>query len=339
VELQMNVFISYSREEAAVACLLAYILDLHGIHCEFDRHIPPGDDFHVDIRDMIRRADIVIALMTNAAVASPWVNQEVGFSLALQKSILPVLIERDIQHIGMLSRIQPVPLFDWSEPSRSIKPLIDALSRSAQEAVSPLEVVGLDRVIYGKIERTKFLVGRLEDLAGDTAGLVVLNQAAFTIFAASSDPGYGTAGGHGPTEMQLLLQEKEAFGKLVDAPNVTLKFLLCPEQRSYRKDYLEMRFRNLLGWMRRTKDHPRVSYACADIPVPNRLIVVGKLFIEGSKHQHGPNYDVTFVKERPEDVDRAVKEFNDIFERSYRGNALTIDKIDQLYARLKHDGS
>jgi len=42
------------------------------------------------VKEDIRRADLVVVLLSEEASRSPWVNQEVGFALALDKGVIPV---------------------------------------------------------------------------------------------------------------------------------------------------------------------------------------------------------------------------------------------------------
>ena len=108
----MRVFISYSRENAAVTHLLSYILGEHGVQCEMDDQLVPGRRFDAGIQAMIRRADVVIVLLTNASASSIWVNQEIGFALALGKPIWPICTEREITPEGMLEGIEWFSLID-----------------------------------------------------------------------------------------------------------------------------------------------------------------------------------------------------------------------------------
>lgn len=237
----MKIFISYSRSDEGVAHLLSYILTSKGVKCLIDREVRAGERFDVTLQEMIKDANLVLVLLTNAAVSSPWVNQEIGFAIAHKKPIWPLAMERDIQPRGIISTTQSYPLFDWSDPSKTIDRLVKALHSEAPEKDDYLTDFGFDIVLQGKVARTRFLAHRLQELASETnRNLLILNQAAFSIFAASDDPMYKEAGKHSDEYMKLLIGERDVLDNLVRQPNCYFRLILWPV-RAYEPKYLAIR--------------------------------------------------------------------------------------------------
>ena len=272
----MKVFISYSRKDEAVAHLLAHILRANKIECLIDRELRAGQKFDSRLQQMIKEANLILLLLTKDAANSAWVNQEIGFATAHGKTVWPLAMETDIQPYGMLSTTQAYSLFDWSDPLEAIDRLVRALHDVVPEIANPYEQFGFDHVIEGKVERTRFLAERLHELTEEESRpLVILNQAAFSIFAASDDPMYRAAGGHSPEYMKLLLAERQALKELASMANCSFKMILWPV-RAYEPKYLAVRYANLLSWLEEVKDDPTIEYVCSQYPGPNRLIVMGE---------------------------------------------------------------
>jgi hypothetical protein len=332
--LDVKIFISYSRKDEAVAHLLAHILRANQIDCLIDRELRAGQKFDSKLQQMIREANLILVLLTKDASRSAWVNQEIGFAAAHGKTVWPLAIETDIEPYGMLSTTQAYSLFDWSDPSLAIQRLVAALQTRVGDTANPYKQFGFDHIIEGKIERTRFLVDRLGELRKDESRrLVVLHQAAFSIFAASDDPMYREAGGHAADYMKLLLAERDALDKLANMPNCSLKMILWPV-RAYEDKYLAIRYANVLSWMEKVRDDPTIEYVCAQYPGPNRLIVMGEFLVEGFKLHHHPGYEMTVVKYQTEQIDEAAAVFHQSFGRSGDSKETARKRVRQMYEKV-----
>lgn len=330
----MKIFISYSRKDETAAHLLAHILSKNRIDCLIDRQLQAGEKFDVKLQQMIRDSDLVLVLLTKASAESKWVNQEIGFAIGIAKPVFPLAIESDAPEPGMIQMTHEFPLFDWSDPDHAIKRLVKALRDAAQGLATSDKQLGFDRLLEGRVARANFLATHLGQLAKRKSGdLVILHQAAFSIFSASDDALYRDAPGHTPEVVEAQLEEKAAWEALVARPNCSLKLLLWPV-RAYEPRYLAVRYANLLAWLRKVKENPAIDFACGHYPGPNRLIVVGEMVIEGFKLHNHPGYELTRVKYRPDQIVQAAAEFRTAFAKTAGGKEAVIERIRQELERL-----
>ena len=82
---RIDVFISYKREERALADRVAQALIEHGYVAVTDLNIQKATDFGDAIDAMIREASLVIVLWTKASAASDWVRKEAAEAERLNK--------------------------------------------------------------------------------------------------------------------------------------------------------------------------------------------------------------------------------------------------------------
>jgi hypothetical protein len=113
-----DIFLSYAREDIAVATLLAPRLEAHGWSVFWDRRIPAGRRFPEVIAQQLEAAKCVIVLWSSAANASDWVLDEA--EEARQRNVLaPALIEAVQPPMGF-RRIHAADLIGWQgEPTHT----------------------------------------------------------------------------------------------------------------------------------------------------------------------------------------------------------------------------
>lgn len=313
----MKVFISYSRQDEVSAHLLAHLLNRDDdLECLIDRKVPIGEQFDKKLLGMIKDADVVLVLLSNASVLSAWVNQEIGFALALDKPIWPIALKGDIKPVGLISTIQSYSLFDWSNSEQAIKRLVRLLKTATpdMDIDDYYKKYHLDQVITNKVSRTKFIVKRLEELCKqEDDELEIYNQAAFSIFAASDHPLYPVEGVHTEEFVKELLEEKRLLNQLVRRKNTTFKMLLWPV-RPYPTKHLINRYDTLLKWMTdiNSEKDSNIEVRHSQYAGPNRLIIKDHFAIEGHKIEEGPGYRLNIVMY---DVDKINKVINNTFAK------------------------
>lgn len=107
-----SVFLSYSREDAAKAKSLAQMLEKAGHEVWWDRHISSGSEFSGEIELALKRADAVLVLWSNAAIASPWVRDEATEGRDSGR-LVPVVLDDSRPPIGF-RQFQAMDLSSWS---------------------------------------------------------------------------------------------------------------------------------------------------------------------------------------------------------------------------------
>jgi HEAT repeat protein len=132
-----NVFISYCHEDADFAQLLEAEVRNRGFHTWRDLSLNAGDDWRIEIDSGIREALAVILIITNASLASAYVNYEWAFALGCEVPVVPVLLKPVEELPSPLVDLGPLHFTDRA--SRPWNLLIDRLSE-LRDALRPSTV-------------------------------------------------------------------------------------------------------------------------------------------------------------------------------------------------------
>lgn len=84
-------FVSYAREDAVFTNHLVRALEKEGVTVAGDWALTPGPDYSAQLRDLILRADAIVAVVSPSFAASSSCRWEIDTAVALQKRLLPVL--------------------------------------------------------------------------------------------------------------------------------------------------------------------------------------------------------------------------------------------------------
>jgi len=143
-----DIFVSYSRADAARVQQLAAALAENGWTVWWDRSIQPGTSFDEVIEAELNAARCVIVLWSGTSISSSWVKEEA--EEGLQRGVLtPVMIDDTRPPLGF-RRVQAANLADW-DGNRShhgyqqligaVRALLDDASTVDAEALStPVQV-------------------------------------------------------------------------------------------------------------------------------------------------------------------------------------------------------
>lgn len=88
-----HVFVSYKRENRAVALELKQAIETAGIEAWMDDELRAGDNWREEIDRAIRESFALVVVMTPAATASPYVTYEWACAWGAGIKVIPVLLE------------------------------------------------------------------------------------------------------------------------------------------------------------------------------------------------------------------------------------------------------
>ena len=104
-----DIFLSYKKEEKAIAHIFAKALLSKHFSVWWDSKIDHGDVFDAAIQKELNSAKCVIVLWSKKSVESEWVR---GEATSAKKRLVPVLIE-DVDIPVPFNLIQTANLIDW----------------------------------------------------------------------------------------------------------------------------------------------------------------------------------------------------------------------------------
>ena len=99
-----RVFISYSHQDSQFVQRVVQVLKANGLTPMWDRDFAFGKGFHEQIKNFIKHSHIFIPIITTHSDKRKWVHQEIGYAMALNIPVLPLVIGK-LQG-GMLQTIQ-----------------------------------------------------------------------------------------------------------------------------------------------------------------------------------------------------------------------------------------
>ena len=130
-----DVFVSYSRRDAEFVQRLSDSVSARGKELWVDTDgIADAEVFPQAIREAIEQSDVFLFVITPAAVASKYCENEVEYARELQKRIVPVLRERvpDPQLPAEIRDRNWIPFTDADEFDASLERLVGALDRDLE---------------------------------------------------------------------------------------------------------------------------------------------------------------------------------------------------------------
>ena len=129
---RLKIFVSYSRRELAIADKLVATLQVAGFTVTIDRRdLPFGEEWQKELAGLIRAADTVLWLVSQASVKSRWCSWELGEVLRLNKRLIPVVIDVVPPDAlpEVLGRISVLPSEGVFDAKKHLPALVDARYR------------------------------------------------------------------------------------------------------------------------------------------------------------------------------------------------------------------
>jgi tetratricopeptide (TPR) repeat protein len=112
-----GVFLSYDRDDTAVARIIATALEKAGHAVWWDLHVRGGAQFAKVIEEALKAADAVVVLWSGRSVESAWVRDEAAAGRDSGR-LIPVTIDGTEAPLGF-RQFQTIDLTDWKRGARS----------------------------------------------------------------------------------------------------------------------------------------------------------------------------------------------------------------------------
>lgn len=182
-----NVFLSYTRGDAAIVDRISHDLRAQGIETWMDRQdLMAGQNWLPQIEKALSEADFLLVFLSPASLKSVWVQQEYRMAFELQRReggtrVIPVLLEK-VELPPFLASIQYVDFTD--SYFEGMKQLLRALQVS--EGPKPKDVVAVSDLAKAVASEVAKLLG-LERISPSQATEKVNSKHVFVIISFQDD--------------------------------------------------------------------------------------------------------------------------------------------------------
>jgi len=312
--LDLKVFISYSREhDKIVAGLISHVLTCQGFKTLFDRRLYSGANIADHICKLISQSHAVVMILSQKSIDSPWINQELGYALALNKPIIQIPIESPIKPCGMFEGLNVFDYYtDWFNDENSIKQLTNHIHEAIEEKDSS------PSIIKTKEDRTKSITDYFNNihelLQKDENKNIILKlykRTSISIFSVKGPLKEGSQR-YNDYYWELLRKQRKSIEKLIDKnENVQVRLHLDVERREYKDDIELERFNNLIKYIelvnKNKKLRKRFKFKNEKHGQSNIIALNKHIIFEGLKPKPMDEYLYTLRWEYP------TKKFDDFF--------------------------
>jgi hypothetical protein len=161
-----RVFISYSRKDRKQKATLTRVLKKNNLCPISDSEFRFGHGFHDQIRKFIAHSYIFMPLVSKSSNKKGWVHEEIGYAMAHNIPVLPIVIEENALPPDMIKEFQAIISNLKTKKSEELKKekdklnkkltwdlINDLLNPTADESKRPLY-----ECAYFHLDRTKMLV-------------------------------------------------------------------------------------------------------------------------------------------------------------------------------------
>jgi len=140
-----GVFVSYAREDAAKAKVIARELEQAGFDVWIDQRISSGSEYSREIEEALRNASAVVVLWSKHSVDSAWVRDEAAEGRDSGR-LIPIAIDALRPPIGF-RQFQATDMSRWSGRGRpkQIDEIIAAVAAKAGAPPQPRQPLRTDR--------------------------------------------------------------------------------------------------------------------------------------------------------------------------------------------------
>lgn len=132
---QPVLFVSHSGDEEFLGALRRYCTQLEVLVSQWVEMAGSGVSLAEKIRSDMRRADLVLVVLSKRSLGSFWVHQEIGLASGLGKTILPVRVGEEVALPGLLNGLCWIDLATNSVEETALRVAVRISEILSQEMV------------------------------------------------------------------------------------------------------------------------------------------------------------------------------------------------------------
>ncbi|MBN1153288.1 toll/interleukin-1 receptor domain-containing protein [candidate division KSB1 bacterium] len=329
----MKVFISYGHQNFSLVSAIVPALKKMGIDSVFDKEFVAGDLISKEVIDKISSSDAVLVIISNYSANSPWVNQEVGVAIALNRKIVPLVIDNNSTFGGGIT--STLKAITWGR--NNLEDVIQLISNSLNLAKPALGAINsnlkyqLKKVICGKLNRTNYIISKIKETLErirniekkeEQEKVIIYEQAAFSTmgipddFSTASQAGFNDLG-----QWKALKQQNLMLKELIAEDNVEYNMMLNPNSSRYKSSIFNLREQTLTKWYEKADtqnwiDKGKIKIQC-DTAADMNIFVINECFAASGYSKGGvSDYDITIIDDAKEEIIEIVNEINNAFRSS-----------------------
>lgn len=111
-----EVFISYSTNDLPVVEHIRKTIESPSVKTFVAEYsVSPGSRLAPSIIDAIKKCDLFVLIWSKNSKISEWVPQEIGVAKGDNKTILPLLLQKDLHLPGLIKDLKYLPAYDAPE--------------------------------------------------------------------------------------------------------------------------------------------------------------------------------------------------------------------------------
>lgn len=251
-------FLSYRREEQRFAQQVSKFLQSAGHEAITDINLPTGKDFWQEIQKSIQRVHFFIPVLTPITWESVSVQQEIGYALASNVPVLPIVIGKVPKRLGMITQVQAVVI----SPKNRCKELksklgnknLEILLRQAQERLTAVfRCDGDDRV------KANLIAESANELLANSQSGKIMQRSTLTSFSLPMrmHDQYWQGIKDRNDFFWFVLDERKALQEFADREGCDLIIDPCYAQPGYRVDIQCAKLYTLRKFLRRNVDNDK----------------------------------------------------------------------------------
>ncbi len=150
----VDVFISHAEADSPFAKFLHRHLTQEGLSVYLASvSMPPGERWMPHIMDNLRSSTWVLCLASRNACASPWVMQEMGAAVAVNKKLVPIVWDLQPDELpGWMKQYQAVNLAGQQQEAAmaTIGRIAEAIKAEKQKGLVILGLLMAGLFVFGK---------------------------------------------------------------------------------------------------------------------------------------------------------------------------------------------